>query len=62
MHILIHPENWVRPTGPWEEALRYHARTLCDATTRRMEAHIESQRTYLANRDGLDAERRERYD
>lgn len=62
MHILIHPENWVRPSGPWEEALRYHARTLCDTTTRRMEAHIESQRTYLANRDSLDAERRERYD
>ena len=62
MHILIHPENWVRPSGSWEEALRHHARQLCDTTTRRMEAHIASQRTYLANRDQLDAERRDRYE
>ena len=62
MHILIHPENWIRPQGTWEDALRYHARSFCDATQKRMETHIESQRIYLANRDRLDAERRERYD
>lgn len=62
MHILIHPENWVRPDGSWEDALRHHAQTLCEVTTRRMEEHIASQRTYLSNRARLDAERRGRYD
>ncbi|MCA9321937.1 MAG: hypothetical protein KDB53_14440 [Planctomycetes bacterium] len=61
LHALIHPANWIRADEPWTEVLRHHAQDAGRRLEMLMEAHVEDQRIYLANRDRLDAERRARY-
>ncbi len=61
LHTLIHPHSWVRPRGPWQDALRFHADDLAARVAGEMGEYIAEVTDYLARRAELDRARAARY-